>query len=352
MSQQDIPDNIHALVMESFGPASQALNYKTVPMPQLRHPKDILIKVVAAGVNPIESKIRQGYMGSFIFKKNSILGGDYSGVVVAKGSKVTEFNVNDRVFGSLPLGVSHGSYAEYLVANTSQAIAKIPAGIDFVSAASMGIATLTAIQGLLVSHPEPIQKVLVIGASGGVGTYAIQIAKARGANQVVGVCSGKNKSLVIDTFGADRVVDYTDPKALDQEEPDSYDVVLDLIGGEYYYTKCLHLVKKKTGIFISAVGPVENSGDSPLGMFKLLSIVTTVFYRKLFAPRRYGFIMGFDNTKFASHVAPWMEQGLIKSYVPDGNVFDLKDGYKAHEMLESHRTVGKIVLRVSPDPST
>lgn len=350
----NVPTTMNALVLDSFGPPEKAFKYSTVPVPRLVKPTDVLIRVVAASINPIEAKMRSGNIPSFFVKKKAILGADYSGVVVEAGAKVVDFKVNDAVFGTFrhPFG-PQGTYAEYVVVDTAKdegLIAKKPDTTSFVDAAALGIAALTSMVAIVDSHPDPIKKVLVIGASGGVGMFGIQMAKERGA-YTVGICSGRNKDLVLNTFGADRVVDYTQPNALAQEEPNSYDIVFDLIGGDDYYNSCMPLVKEKTGIFISAVGPAEHFGSKNVGVLDVVSVGATYVYRKLFASRRYAIVGALPHNKIKKGITPWLEPGKkFKSYVPDENIFDLKDGAKAHAKIDSHRAVGKIVLRVSPDP--
>ncbi|KAI8081327.1 chaperonin 10-like protein [Halteromyces radiatus] len=356
-STTTIPTTMNALVLEKFGPPEE-LKYKSVPVPSLKKDTDLLVRVVCAGVNPIDAKLRQGNLFSFLVKKNAILGADYSGVVVKKGAKVTKFEVGDRVFGKLALPSGpQGAYSEYIVVTANDtAIAKKPENLSFVDAAAVGIAALTALDGVVNKRPLPLEhnmdpppKVLVIGASGGVGMYGVQIAKAIGAH-VVGICSGKNIELV-KGFGADRVVDYNDQAAMDAlvQEKNTFDVVFDLVGGDDYYKKMLPLVKEKTGMFSTAVGPTEHSGSTKVSLLGYASMGSKILYRGLFGSRRYSMILDLPHDQFASVLTPLLEKKLIKPYVPEENIFDLKDASKAHEKIESHRVVGKIVLRVSPD---
>ncbi|CAO3591028.1 unnamed protein product [Absidia cylindrospora] len=329
----EVPTSMKALVLEQFGPP-EALKYKTVPVPKLNTPTEILVRVVAASVNPVEAKLRSGNIGSFLVKKNAILGGDYSGVVVAKGPQVTEFEIGDA------------------------GIAKKPDHVSFRDAAALGVAALTALLAVVLKAPLPLKydgqgprpKVLVIGASGGVGLYGVQVGKAIGAH-VVGICSSKNASLV-KSFGADRVVDYNDSEAmtdLANNEKESFDVLFDLVGGEYYYNNFSPLVKKKTGVFASSVGPAAQFGSSKAGVFDYLAVGATYAYRQLFAPCRYAMTLNLPAYKIPTDILYLLEQNLIKSYIPEENVFTLEEGYKAHQKIESHRTVGKIVLNISPD---
>ncbi|CAO3628242.1 unnamed protein product [Cunninghamella blakesleeana] len=360
-NQYNIPTTMYAQVLETFG-NTDAFEYKQVPTPTIKTPTDILVKVKAIGVNPIEAKMRSGNLFSFLVKKNAILGADYSGIVVAKGSEISDdsFKVGDAVFGKLNLPSGpQGTYAEYvLVSSTNdKSIAKKPDNITFEEGAAVGIAGLTALEGIVNNVPftlekkegEEERKILVLGASGGVGTYAIQMGKAIGA-YVVGICSAKNASLVSDTLGADRVVDYNDQQAMNDlqtKELNTYDLVFDLVGSDDYYTKFAPLVKKKKGIFVTAAGPSAHFGAEKVGIFGYLNAGYTIISRKLLGCSRYSMIAQLPEEQFASVIAPWMASGAVKSIIPSENVFDLKDVKKAHDQMESHRTVGKIVLTVS-----
>jgi NADPH:quinone reductase-like Zn-dependent oxidoreductase len=152
--------------------------------------------------------------------KRRVPGRAVAGTVVAVGTKVTRFEVGDEVFG-----VAHGSFAEYTVAREDKLAAK-PTTLAFEQAATVPISATTALQGLRRGRIAPGQRVLVIGASGGVGTYAIQLAKAFGA-EVTGVCSGSKENLVR-SLGADHVIDYTSEDAVDGSS--RYDLILDIAG--------------------------------------------------------------------------------------------------------------------------
>ena len=145
--------------------------------------------------------------GGFLQPKNKILGADVAGRVEAVGSNVKQFKPGDEVFGYLPSATGRGTFAEYVCANEN-AIALKPANLSFEQAAAVPVAALTALQGLRdKGNIQPGQKVLINGASGGVGTFAVQIAKAFGA-EVTAVCSTRNLDMVR-SIGADHVIDYT-----------------------------------------------------------------------------------------------------------------------------------------------
>src|SRR4051812_17175575 len=172
--------------------------------------KQVLLKVRAAGLNPLDAHLMKGVPRLFkmIFKlpvpskdKQGQLGRDVAGVVEAVGKNVTQFKPGDEVFG-----LCRGALAEYAVASERALVMK-PPSISFEQAASLPIAGLTALQGLHEGKIQPGQKVLINGATGGVGTFAVQIAKSFGAD-VTAVCSTRNVDLVR-SIGADRVIDYT-----------------------------------------------------------------------------------------------------------------------------------------------
>jgi NADPH:quinone reductase-like Zn-dependent oxidoreductase len=193
-------------------------------------PKDneVLVKIKAASVNPLDWHYMRGSpyfmrLGSGIGAPNDFrMGVDFAGTVEAVGKSVTRFSPGDRVFGG-----KNGAFAEYLVIGEDRSIVKIPDNVTFEQAAATPIAGLTALQGLR-DHGQlkAGQKVLINGASGGVGTFAVQLAKAMGAN-VSGVCSTRNVDLVL-AIGADQVFDYT--KEDYTQSGQKFDLIIDNVG--------------------------------------------------------------------------------------------------------------------------
>ncbi|KAI8876905.1 GroES-like protein [Backusella circina FSU 941] len=351
----DIPETMHSIDIVKYGPAKEALAYnENRPVPKIKKPTQVLIKVVAAGINPVEAKARSGNMGlatGFILPIPSVLGADFSGVIAAKGTKVTEFEVGDEVFGSLhlPFGLE-GTYAQYAIADTSKSsIAKKPANITHEEAASGGIAVITAYQGIVkngnidVNDTSVQRKILVVGASGGVGSYGVQFAKAVGA-ETVAICSGRNAEFV-KSLGTDRVVDYTQNGSIDalvKEEAGTFDLVFDCVGGEAYYKQLTPLLKKK-GVFSTAVGDVEHFGSNTVKITELLSIGANLAYRSMFGCNSYKMILHLPHSSF-KEVAAFFESGKVRGTVKE--VYSLKDTAAAHDQLMTHRTVGKIVLSI------
>ena len=201
-----------AIVCTQYG-SPEVLQLQDVAQPA---PQDdeVLIKIQAASINARDWRMMRAEPffirlkpGGLLQPKNKILGGDVAGRIEATGRHVTQFKIGDEVFGYLPSATGRGTFAEYVCANENM-IAPKPANLSFEQAAAVPVAALTALQGLRdKGNIQPGQKVLINGASGGVGTFAVQIAKAFGA-EVIAVCSTRNLDLVR-SLGADQVIDYT-----------------------------------------------------------------------------------------------------------------------------------------------
>jgi len=242
-------ETMQAIRSRCYGPP-EVLTLEAVAKPEPA-PDQILVRVRAAGVNPLDYHYMRGSpylmrLASGIGRPNDVaMGVDFAGIVEAVGAEVDEFEVGDAVFGA-----ANGAFAEYLVIAADAAVAKKPATVSFEEAASIGVAATTALQALR-NHGQtsPGDKVLINGASGGVGSFAVQIAKSMGAT-VTGVCSTPNVPLV-SALGADAVIDYRheDYTAL----PDRYDVILDMVGNHSPATN--HKVLEKGGRYVIVGGP-------------------------------------------------------------------------------------------------
>lgn len=189
---------------------------------------EVLVRVKAASVNPLDWHYMRGLpylvrlMTGLGAPKNFRLGADFAGVVEAVGSKVTRFNIGDEVFGT-----GRGAFAEYVTKAETGSLAMKPDNVSFAQAAAVPVAAITALQALRDHGKiEPGQSVLINGASGGVGTFAVQISKAYGAN-VTGVCSGRNAAMVR-SIGADQVIDYR--QANYTQGATRYDLIVDMVG--------------------------------------------------------------------------------------------------------------------------
>src|SRR6476646_10944433 len=219
------PSNpMKAIVNCEYGVGNLQLRDLEKPSP---NDNEVLVRVRAASVNPVDGHLIRGAwmmrpMTGMRKPKNTRFGTDFAGIIEAVGKNVTNFKPGDEVFGA-----KNGAVADYACVNADRAIVRKPANSTFEQAGSVGVAGVTALQGLRdKGHIQARQKVLVNGASGGVGTFAVQIAKAFGA-EVTGVCSTRNVEMAR-SIGADHVIDYNKEDFTKGDQ--RYDVILD-IGG-------------------------------------------------------------------------------------------------------------------------
>jgi NADPH:quinone reductase-like Zn-dependent oxidoreductase len=293
------------------------LRYEDAPMP-VPGPEDVLLRVHAAGVNPVDWKIRKGYLAAMPFEMPLILGWDVAGEVVSLGERAAGFQVGDAVF-SRPDIRRQGAYAEYMVARASE-ITKKPATLDWLHAAAVPLAALTAWQAMFdVAHLEAGQSVLVPAGAGGVGMFAVQLARVRGA-KVYATCSTRNIDFVRE-LGAHEVLDYTKQ---DLSELSNLDVVLDTMGGETQAQGFKTL--RRGGALVSVVQAPSAEEAARLGVAG-------------------HFWMMQPNAPELAEIGRLIDAGQVK--VTLDSVFPLAETAKAHERSESGRARGKIVLQVA-----
>jgi NADPH:quinone reductase-like Zn-dependent oxidoreductase len=250
---------MQALVYERYGPP-EVLELREVEKP-VPADDELLVRVHAASVNPFDWHMLTGipYMvrmqAGLRGPKDGRLGVDYAGTVEAVGAAVTRFEPGDEVFGG-----RSGAFGEYVTPRESGAVAGKPANVSFEQAATVGIAGLTALQGLRdQGRLQPGERVLVNGASGGVGTWAVQLAKWLGA-EVTGVCSTRNVDAARE-LGADRVIDYTEQDFT--RSAGEHEVMLD-IAGNRSWSECKRVLKED-GRLVLVSGPKTNRWVGPLG---------------------------------------------------------------------------------------
>jgi NADPH:quinone reductase-like Zn-dependent oxidoreductase len=245
MSMESMTGTMRALSQDELG-GPEVLKIVNLPTPE-PGPSQVLIRVHAAGVNPIDGANRQ--TGVFVGQPPFVLGWDVSGTIEAVGLGVTLFAPGDDVFGMLPFPQGHGAYADYVVGPTRAFVPK-PANLDHVQAAAIPMVGLTAWQALVdTAKIGSGSRVLIIGAAGGIGHMAVQIAKARGAH-VIGLASGMHVGFVR-SLGADEVIDHTTTDFTSAVA--DLDVVLDVIGEEYP-SRALQVLKPG-GILVSTQPP-------------------------------------------------------------------------------------------------
>ncbi|MFJ3925859.1 NADP-dependent oxidoreductase [Streptomyces sp. NPDC090022] len=278
---------------------------------------EILVRVHAAGVNPVDWKTRAS--GAFIpWQEVPVVGWDVSGVVEAVGGGVTLFEPGDEVFGMPRFPHQASGYAEY-VTGPARHFARKPADIDHVAAAALPLAALTAWQALVdTADVRPGQRVLVHAAAGGVGHLAVQIAKARGAYVIGTASAGKHE--LLRSLGADELIDYREQDF--SEALSGVDVVLDGIGGDYGRRSLK--VLRPGGHLVSLLGLDDVPADA--------------------AGFRTDWLIVEPDHQGMKEIAALVERGLLKAEID--TVLPLSDAAKAHEIGERNRTTGKIVLTV------
>ncbi|MGQ5633575.1 MULTISPECIES: NADP-dependent oxidoreductase [unclassified Streptomyces] len=283
-------------------------------------PNEVLVRVRAAGVNPTDWKHRA--TGGFLGEPPFVLGWDVSGEVVETGIGVAAFAPGDEVFGMLPYPFGHGSHAEYVIAPV-RALTRKPASIDHTQAGALPLVSLTAWQAL-TEHADvrPGQRVLIHAAAGGVGHVAVQIAKARGAYVIGTASAGKHDFLR--EIGVDEPVDYRTADVT--EAVRDVDVVLDTIGGDTSVASLKVLRPGGVVVSILPVGSREFHDEAErLGVRAV---------RMLVDADRAGM----------EKIAELAEAGKLKATI--AGTFPLSDAAKAHEVGDTGRTTGKLVLLV------
>jgi NADPH:quinone reductase-like Zn-dependent oxidoreductase len=284
-------------------------------------PTEVLVRLGAAGVNPVDWKVRS--RGGFLGQPPFTVGWDVAGVVDSVGFGVTRFQPGDRVFGMPRFPREAAAYAE-LVTSPARQLARTPDSLTDVEAAALPLAGLTAWQALVeTADVQPGQRVLVLAAAGGVGHLAVQIAKARGA-YVIGTSSWPKHDFLRE-IGVDEAIDYT--AAPVEEQVGDIDVVLDLVGNETSPGAIAAL--RDGGLFAAITSSV--GGDVLSGLAGDRVRVTGI----LVEPDRLGL----------EALAVFVEQGALRPHV--AATFPLEDASRAHELSETGRTQGKIVLTVS-----
>ena len=305
-----------AIVINAYG-NEDVLNYADVERPEPKA-NEVLVKVHVAAVNPADWKIRDGMGERFGFKLPLILGGDIAGTVEAVGDDVESFKQGDAVYG-MTLSSLSGGYAEYAVTR-ADAIAPKPESIDFEGAAAIPIGALTAWQAMFdLANLSSGQRILITGASGGVGSMAVQLAKSKGAI-VIGTASGKNEQFVRD-LGADEFIDYT--RQPFEEVVKDVDVVFDTVGSDTLERAFQTL--KRGGFLVSSVQTPSEEKARELGVES-----ARVFCQ--------------PSAQQLTEINRLIDEGKLKIHIE--TVLPLTEVKKAHQLSRSGRTRGKIVLQV------
>jgi NADPH:quinone reductase-like Zn-dependent oxidoreductase len=276
----------------------------------------VLVRVRDAGVNPIDWKIREGYMKERMHVVFPLtIGQDFAGEVTERGKNVASFAVGDRVFG-----FAQGSYAEYAAAPAST-IAAIPASIDFPTAASLPTAGSTALQIIRdVVNAGQGMAVLIHGAAGGVGSFASQIAMHRGA-RIIGTATGKDISY-LKSLGIEEVIDYKNERF--EKKVSAVDAVVDLVGGDTLARS--YAVVRKGGVLVTTVQPIDEPAAQRAGI------------------RGIHIVMARKAADLAE-LAKLVEQGAIRPRL--AQTLELSQARHAQELSETGQSDGKVILKVA-----
>lgn len=313
-----------AVRLHDFG-APEVLKYEDAPRPQPKE-DELLLRIIATAVNPVDAKIRQGgfRLGGAQAHMPMILGYDVAGVVEQTGGKATKFNNGDAVYGCLAI-MRGGGDAEFAIAKEDELWPK-PASLSFEEAAALPIAAGTAWQALVqIAKLSEGQTVLIHGGSGGVGHFAIQIAKARGA-KVIATASAANQEFM-KQLGADQTIDYKATKFEDVVK--DVDVVLDTVAGETL--KRSYAVVKKGGIIVSILEPPDKKELEARGI-------------------RGSVFMVSAKSDLLAELTKLVEAKQLKPVI--SQLLPLAELAKAHQTIDTGHTRGKIVMRVADEPKS
>src|SRR6266568_2187488 len=310
-----------AIVAHQYG-GPEVLKLEEIPQPEAKE-DEILVRVIAAGVNPVDAAARSQKFGQFLhIKLPAIPGYDIVGIVEKAGAKITKFKPGDPVYAYIALDKG-GGYAQYAVATEKEAAAK-PQSLTYVEAAAVPLVAETAWQALIdTARLSAGQTVLIHGGSGGVGSFAIQIAKARGA-KVIATASTQNQDLLKE-LGADVTVDYTKTKFEDVAR--DVDVVLDSVGKDTLARS--YGVVKKGGFIVTLVSRIDQAELDKHGI--------------------RGASLGVEpDSNELTEIGKLIAEKKIKVII--SQTLPLADAVKAQKQIATGHTRGKIVLKVADEP--
>jgi NADPH:quinone reductase-like Zn-dependent oxidoreductase len=310
-----------AIVIHQYG-APEVLHYEDAARPEPKE-NEVLIRVIAASINPVDAAIRSGKYAEYFHTKLPLIPGmDAAGVVEKVGAKISKLKAGDPVYAFFTLE-GEGGYAEFVLAKEDEVSVK-PKTISYEQAAAVPAAGSTAWQALIESaHLSAGQTVLIHGGSGGVGHMAIQIAKAQGA-RVIATASTANQDFLKE-MGADEAIDYTKTKF--EEVAKDVDVVLDAVGGETLTRS--YAVVKKGGVIVSIAGEFDQAALDARAL-RGVSLVSSP---------KTGTFEGLTRLIEAGKLTPVVSETL-----------PLAEAAKAQTQIASRHTRGKIVLQVAPAP--
>lgn len=327
----DLTSTMRAIVQDTYGDAD-VWRVAEIALPEIAE-REVLVKVHAAGLDRGTWHVMTGlpYLGRLVLgfgkPKEPVPGLDLAGTVVAVGSSVTRFEVGDPVFG-----IGRGSFAEYAAAREDK-LARKPANLTFEQAAVVPVSGLTAIHGLRdAGRVESGQRVLVIGASGGVGTYAVQLAKVSGAD-VTGVCS-TSKTDLVRSLGADHTIDYTRVDFLDGSQ--RYDLILDIGGNSPLSRLRRALAPRGTLVIVGGEGGGKLAGGIDR---QLRALVLSLLVRQ-----RLTMVVPKEHYADLERLTELIEAGALTPSID--RTYPLELAVDAMRHLDAGRARGKIAITI------
>ncbi len=329
------------MVISKYG-NNVPLQLASLPNPTIGE-KDLLVEIHAASINPIDFKIRDGKVKVLLtYEMPLILGNDFSGKVIQIGSKVTNFTIGDEVYGR-PRKNRIGTFAEFISVHEDD-IALKPKNVSFEEAASLPLVGLTTWQAFHeVLQLKKNQKLLIHAGSGGVGTFAIQLAKEMGV-YVATTASDKGFELVT-SLGADRVINYKEESF--EEVLEEYDAVFDTLGGENLHKSFRILKPKGQIVSVSGLPNRKFAVENRLGLIK--SILFSLISRKITALEKkfnvsYHFLFMKPSGAQLEQIKELVEKGSIRPIID--KVYPLEDAQKAIDYVETGRAKGKVIIKM------
>jgi len=330
-----------ALVLKRYGKSDQ-LAFADIPRPAIK-PDEMLVQVHAAGLNPIDTMIPQGTFKPILrFQLPATIGSDLAGVVVEVGSRVKRFKSRDAVFASI-FDLGTGALAEFAVVPEYAAAIK-PANLDFVQAASIPMVGLTSWQALKErARIQPGQKVFIPAGSGGIGTFAIQLAKHLGAK--VGTTTSTGNVDLVKSLGADEVIDYKKQEFEDVLQ--DYDAVLGTVRGDGV-EKSLRILKPGSRV-VSLIGPPDAAFARARRMNFLMTFVFGLLSGKIIRQARkrgieYSFLFVHPDGRQLAEIGKFLDAGRIHPVID--KVFPFDQAKEALAYLEQGRAKGKVVVQM------
>ncbi|MGN7232903.1 NADP-dependent oxidoreductase [Priestia megaterium] len=331
---------MRAMVIDRYGKVPMHL--AEMPTPEIGE-YEVLAEIHAASINPIDFKIRDGKVKLLVkYKMPLILGNDFSGVVAKVGAKVTRFKAGDEIYAR-PRKSKIGTFAEYIAIHEDD-IALKPKNLNFEEAASIPLVGLTSYQALTdILQLKKGQKILIQAGAGGIGTFAIQLAKLMGAT--VATTASEAGANLVKSLGADEIINYKTEKF--EEILKNYDAVFDTLGGEIL-EKSFGIIKdggklvSVSGLPNARFGKEYGSGFFKTLLFSAASHKLTGLEKKHNV--QYTFLFMKPSGEQLRIIANFIETGKIKPIID--KVFSFKDAQKAMEYAESRRAKGKIILKI------